>query len=491
MNVFSLDSKAWRTVLYREWKALRLHNARYVTAFDLDGDEIRVAQMEFVDKVWKLLHTETLLLNETEEPDSSKALREKIRHWKVHQGRVVTFVPRHLITLKRVSFPSSHPAHLQKMAPFEASRFLPYPPEDIVAGVEIIQVHENKSCEAWLAALPRQKLIQFLDIFDRLGLEPDQVGISTHCLAQAAGVKEEETSALCFLGCSRLDLIVVSNSQVLFSRGMDRRLYGDTPETTTQEIERTLALATEGMAQDTLIPLYFAAVRDESFNLTHKALPPIEPAALRLSAQVSLNGSISDPLLYAPAIGACVNIGQGIDLLPVHISQRRLYRETVRRGVFVAAQIILFVLLMLGVMDSYLRGAEGYLREKRAELQKISREAKGLQETQRQLESLVQFLNPEAEPLDVYAELFSVVPDGVTLVHFQLSKGEAVLKGQSPDYAGVWGLTEALSKSPVFQDLNIQYATSRRVQGTILVDFGVRMRIAARKGGPRDANSSP
>jgi Tfp pilus assembly protein PilN len=117
-----------------------------------------------------------------------------------------------------------------------------------------------------------------------------------------------------------------------------------------------------------------------------------------------------------------------------------------------------------------------YLRRLKAELNKISKDAKPLEEIERRFRLLEGRAKKTTTGMDVLYEVHRTIPEGVVLVSLNYEEdNQVVLHGYTSELKSVFEFVSLLEKSPVFKKFNIKvrYASKKRTQSGEILDFEI------------------
>ena len=470
-----------RNVLRREWRTLRRRASNVTTGLDLDGDCLRIAQVRRVkDGLPVLLRVHTLSLHRDNEEDVNPDLLALVRDWRLEQSRIVTFLPREATTVKRLTLPTCDPEELRRIASYEACRFLPRAPEEILADIEIIQTHDDGSCDAWLYAVLQSQVGELIDVLDRLGLEPDVIETSVTALGRLIQGNGETADAFCFVGEKRVDLLIKQAGATIFSRGLNRATLGDSPELLCQELARSIQFAQRSEGIGPMAPIALLGPSETFEELLHAQGNDSIFTAAQLPPQVMNTDAVEEPLdPYSAAIGAALSDGHEINLYPHILVERRGQRRRLRVIALTALLGIAALLLAVANGDRYLASEVKYLDEQRRVLRDLSSQAKDLRHLEQRIQTISQHLSSQSDPVDLYAEMFRVVPEGIAINQMELARGKLMLKGQAKAFGDIWELVDELNKSPLLKGSRVQFASSRTVKGSLIIDFSVESNVKA------------
>ncbi|MCX8037809.1 MAG: pilus assembly protein PilM [Candidatus Sumerlaeia bacterium] len=158
-------------------------------------------------------------------PPAAKAaaLRDALRShgWKL---RTMTLVlPKNVVTLRLVMLPSTHDDELAEMARFEAQKHIPFNVERHVISHAVLRKEGVEGSLVLIAAVDRAALEDPMAVCREARIELSAARVSSLALAEAllldppAGYAEQ-TYALVNLGWSTIDITIISNGIVRFTR---------------------------------------------------------------------------------------------------------------------------------------------------------------------------------------------------------------------------------------------------------------------------------
>ena len=179
----------------------------------------------------------------------------------------------------------------------------------------------------------------------------------------------------------------------------------------------------------------------------------------------------------AALLGLCLReSADSLNLLPQELkneNRRMLRRATLLKGLLFI--IVILITCGLGVAK-HLDNKALYLARLKAEMNKISQQARPLEDIERRFDLLESRAMNKPSSLDILHELHLVVPPQLTLVSLSYEEGKQVLlRGQSLELNSIFALVEQLERSLVLEDFNIKvrYATKKRTSSGDLVDFEI------------------
>ena len=146
--------------------------------------------------------------------------------------------------------------------------------------------------------------------------------------------------------------------------------------------------------------------------------------------------------------------------------------------------LLLVALALLGsaFAQRYVGSAEAYLARNRETLADLEPSVRNLRELEGRAQAISSHLNTSNDALEVYAELFRRIPEGLTLYRFEYNAGRrrVTLSGQAPEFEPVISLLESLSESDLFTNVDYRGASDQKTRGGRIVNFRVEVTIGGK-----------
>lgn len=454
--------------------AWRARTPGRVTGLDFDGNTLRLARVDATGGRQRIVQLRSAPLRAAEGGPLTAEARALLNQARVDRGRIVIFIPRSRVTVREVTVPSHDPGELRRMAPFEAARLVPHSADELVVDVEVLASNEDGTSAVRLFIAREEDIQATIALLDEAGVEPDKVELSTTALARVMRSAGEQEGSVCYLGDRRLDIVMLGGGGV-FSRGVEVEDQNGSVDRAAGEIERSLRFAGKESRGAPPEPLRVVSDADHAGRLAGAMPAPLGAETYRLPKRLVPDRFAGDVGPFLPAIGAALDTGPGVNLLPRSLQERRLRRLRVGQWALVATAGLLALGLTTVLADRYLASAERELEGRRKSIAELEPHVREVGDLQAQARAIARHLNPDFDALEVYTELHRIVPAGVSLYHvqFQLERSRLSLKGQATGFPAVWKLLEALGASPLFTEVETRYAARREVRGNQVIDFSI------------------
>jgi Tfp pilus assembly PilM family ATPase/Tfp pilus assembly protein PilN len=411
-------------------------------------------------------------------------LRDAISAAGITAKSVVACLPRHLVTIRFAHLPHAAPDQMRSMVDFEAQQYILFSMDEVILDYHIVSnplkgmgISDAEDMDTVLLAAARRSLVtEVMTIFDRAGLDLQQLSVSSLALAEHARDTLEPT-ALIDLEPGQMDVAVVAEGHLLFTRASALDLQGVNPDVAdrrlAEEVARSFTSYQNEFRQKPIshILLSGASVAGTGAERIERSLSDVlEMPVARLQNRL-LPPTDMDARAYATATGLALQTQPGslasITLVPGERSERKTQQKRRQHQQLLAAAAIL--ILLLGAL-----GARNYLTEK-AKLETATfnanaalTRAQAAFENEKRSHDRVQALETEltrsldrSHPtIDVLVALDRSLPSAsvLWLTQFSFDRGGLLtLHGEAKSASAATDLVMALQSSGAFNDVKLGY----------------------------------
>ncbi len=443
----------------------------------LGSTTVRAVELEFVHDEARLLKRGLAPLpancweNLTGASDKvAAAIRTALSAGGITATRVITALPRRLVTLKYAHLPHATPEQVESMVQFEAQQYIPFPLEEVVLDHQILSEESDELTTVMIVAARRTLVEDLLSIFDRAGLEVAQISVSALALVEHVWNSSQPVGLL-NLEPGEMELVVVSDGRPLFTRAT---VLGKTPvglpeaQVLAGEVTRSLSAyqneyRTRPVDQLLLTgpPTCLSGVQEALSDLL---TIPVERMSGRL-----LPSTDPDSLGYAVASGLALQWeGRGvghIDLVPASRTERKIAAQ--RRVNAVAVSVLLLAVVAVVIVmvtqslsaqrDEHIQAVRENRRLEIAEnaLNRTKTEHDGILQT---YQTVAAGLGRRTPTVDVVKAVSDAVPKGNNLYLTQLTferGGQLSIHGNALKESAAIDLVIGLQKSGAFSEVHV------------------------------------
>ena len=412
------------------------------------------------------------------------ALRAALAAAGISGKSVIACMPRRLVTVRFARLPSAPPEQMKQMVTFEAQQYILFSLDEVSLDYHALTgplpgfgSSDGEDLETVLLAAARRSLInELLAIFDKAGLELRQLSVSALALAEHARDVLEPT-ALIDIQPGSMDVAVVADGQLLFTRATALDLEGISPDVAQRKLDEEVArsfTAYQNEYRSKIIGHVFlsgssATVKDAG-RLERSLSSILEMPVSRLHNRL-ITANDPDLIGYATASGLALQTQSSalapISLVPDERAERQARQASRLRqqvSVLGAAAVLIGAIWQANAMVK--NSAADAVRTLAAN-KKLKSSKSILDTVQKKHDKLASFdaelekgLDRKHGAVDVVTALHAALPNSSDLWLTQLSYvhgGLLTLRGEARNSTAPTELAIALQGSGAFRDVKLVY----------------------------------
>jgi len=403
-----------------------------------------------------------------------------------HQPLIVA-LPHNKVTCRHIKVPTQAPQEIEKVVALQASKYLPYPAEELITGFEILFKDKAGFSELNLIIVHRDIIRQYLAVFQKLKIDNFRIILSTYGISNLYNHLKPQSQGnviLADIDFPCVELAVYADKKITFSRYAKlESASSDRQSIFIEEIIKTAdAYAKEAgrSAPDKIIlfePGPLAAELSRALKI--KTGLTVETVSFTKGvnfSQDTLNTLLGAEGSFLSLIGLGLkDLPETLNLLPQEIKntlKKTRLRKTHLQFIFLVLGIVLiWAFSIIKNIDNKVR----YLERLKQELGKVEKEVRPLEKIENRMKLVQRGVIEKPSSLEVLHEVRQILPGNISLVSFNYENKEIVLRGHTQELNSVFNLTALLEKSEVFGDFNVKvrYATKRKTEGGEVVDFEI------------------
>lgn len=467
------------------------HSAGQSVAFDLGSNAVRVVEVEWsgADRAGRLVKrgSADLPINVWNDLPANAAaftaaLRQAMSSAGITARSVSACLPRRLVTLRFARLPHVAPELMRGLVTNEAQQYVLFPLDEVMLDYHVaneggIAIPGEDDLDSVLLAAARKSLVtDLIGIFEKAGLELDQLTVSA--LALAEHIRDSiDATAVIDVEPGEMDVAIVASRQLLFTRASGLDVVGAQPDIAarrlTDEIARSFTSFQNEYRQQVLshISLSGPSVQGSEGAAIEQTLSSVlEMPISRLSGRLIPAGD-PDAIAYATALGVALqtrpdNIA-AINLVPDERAIKRALEAQKRRQQFAALAGIAALAVIILV------GKNAYAANKKANADKAAANAKlqhwtDIVDTKRKAydknkalyEELTTGLDRAHPSVAILAALNRALPPTPDIWFTQLAfdrSGLITLHGDAKSATDATNMVITLQASGAFTDVKVAY----------------------------------
>lgn len=462
-------------------------------ALDLGENAVRVVEMELGSDpaATRILRRGTAPLPPNAWTDLTAnrdafvgAIRSALSSAGINGRSVVACIPRRLVTVRFARLPSAPPDQMRGMVQFEAQQYILFSLDEVVLDYHTVSeplagfgVSDGDDMETVLLVAARRSLVTDIQaIFKKAGLDLRKLSVSSLALAEHARDVLEPT-ALIDIQPGSMDVAVVADGRLLFTRATTLDLEGISPDVAQRRLEEEVARSFTSYQNEfrnkILGHVYIsgASVTTRDSERLERSLSGIlEMPVSRLHNRL-LPGTDPDAVAYAVASGMGLQLRPDA-LVPISLvtdevaARKALFAKRLRQQLTVAVagaalvSIVLYARAMVtdnAQKDQAMIKANSALKQAKTALAAVQKSHDKLQSF---TEELDKGLDRKHLTVDVVVALHAALPPSkdiwLTQMEYQRG-GQMTLRGESKTATAPTDLVIALQSSGAFYDVKLSY----------------------------------
>ncbi len=400
---------------------------------------------------------------------------------------VIVCLPRSRVTCRFLKVPATAPEEIEEIVSLQASRYLPYPAEELITGHQVIATDKEGYSEVNLVIMHKSAVERYVKIFKELKASKLFITLSSYGLVNFydyAAAGDSGVNMVIDVDASQIELGVVLNKKLVFSRYFKIDKANPNLESAlVDEINKSRDAYLKEVAKEAPAKIFvigagkdyqtIAGLLSKQGNLNVGTLFYDKIVASDDFRSKAFNSENS----FVNAIGLGLkDIEESLNFLPRTIKTDALrvvkQKEWIKTGALIVGVILVTSLAITKTLDNKAM----YLKQLKTQLNKIASEANALEQIDKRFKFMESALQKKPSSLEVLSELYKVVPNKVYLVHFSYAEGkDIVLRGQAPELNPVLDFVSALEKSVVFKEFKtkIKYATKKVAANSEIINFEI------------------
>jgi len=392
------------------------------------------------------------------------------------------------VAFRYLKVPTQVPREIESIVSLQASRYLPYPANELITGSQVILAGKEGYSGVNIIIVHKDVIERYLKIFKELNIKDFSIVLSSYGLGNLYSyINPQETGPVMIIDIDsyRVELVIVSDKKVSFSRFLKlNRLQANWENLFIEEINKTSDAYLKETSLETphKIIIFGLDKNSQEFAeiLNRQMALPVEVLSFSKKINFSesaLNSIIDSVHSFASLIGLGLkDTEESLNLLPQEIKEKTRkisrYKERLRIILSISCIIAIWILAMVKNLDNKVR----YLERLKIELDKVAKEARPLEEIEKKLGILEIQSARKTSSLDMLYELYQAIPPQISLINFSYEEdSQIVLRGQTQELDAVFGFVSQLEKSAILKNFNVKvrYASKKKTQSGDIVDFEI------------------
>lgn len=418
------------------------------------------------------------------------ALDKIIKSNRLKVDNLLISLDRSLVTIRFIKLPSVNEEEIKNMAEWQAAKLLPYKIDEIVVSHQTIKVDESGFSQVLLAIVPKNIIKRFIDVCEALKLQPQSIALSSEGLLNWYVDLQSHTSldgalALTDIEKDKAELTILSQNKFIFSRSFSLTQTQDASQIKKRIIDEVKLSIESYRKQDIFEPIKnivltgdkgrisdLSSLFQDEFSLPVEVIDHLEN--LNIKKDIVKSG-VKENISLASISGLALSqrVPQ-INLLPHEIKDKILFLEK-RKELFKTVTLALFaILVFVSIFGLNFYNKKKIIDILDSQIEKINPVAKEIQDIKNKIAIINAQLDNENSCIEILREIHRITPSDIYLNTFLFEEtNEVTLKGTSPTMSLVFSFVPILNKSSFFENVQVRYATQRKMRSGELTDFEI------------------
>ena len=466
---------------------------------EIGNDWLKVAEAKLVSS--KLSINKLSFVKLAEIKDSvADAVSRVFRDLKLNKNAVFSIIPRHLVTVRILEFPSTDAKEIKDMINLQVGKQTPYSKEEIISTYRLIGSEKEGYTKVILSIARRKIVSDRVETLQKAGIDVDKVFLSSECLYywfDMAYLQEIRPNSVSFvlldIDSNYSDFLVIRRGKLVFTRNI---LVGanhllEEPEKWQEilvgEVKSSLQLYQNGEGDDKIAKMFLsgAAINIKGLDATlNTALDiAVENSNLLRNIQMKKEANILQEhdfkvISISAIMGAAIkNKELVLDLTPSELRIQKMMEDKRKQ-----LTVIGILVVSIGMMASLLLLINIY--NKNFYLEQIKQKTANIRGDSMEVEkmrTIVKLVEGRSDAkgcsIDILNEIYKFIPREIYILSISIDEKEhIVLRGAAFAMSDVFKFVATLEDSLYFENVKTTYTTTKKEKDREYAEFEVMCR---------------
>lgn len=467
-----------------------------VVVVEIGNDWLKILEYNPSQKGGLVTRASLVKLVQIKEPVTI-ALSKAFKNLKLSKQNVIVCIPRHLVTIRILEFPSTDLKEINDMVTLQVGKQTPYSREEIIFSYRPIYVEREGYTKVMLVIARKNIVNARVESLQKAGIEVGKVAVSSEGVFNWFNISylpkitmNSEGIILLDIDSNYSDFIVIHKRQFCYSRniliGANHLLdEGETwRDKFVEEVSHSMELFHNEERDVKIGQVYLSgAARNVSgideyltmkLNLPAEVADPFRGIKMHGNIRVFKEGEYSY-VSPSPVLG--MSITSKDLLLDLTSGELRLQKEmeSKRRqitlmGILGAAVVTVGSLCLL--IAIYTKNS--YLTQIKKQIAQIEKEAGYVERMRKHIDLVESRLDAKQRSINVLHEVHKLTPQEIYFTNINIEeKKRTTLQGRATAMSTVFSFVTILEGSPYFENVATTYTTTKKEKGEEYTKFEI------------------
>jgi len=416
----------------------------------------------------------------------TEALSKAFKNLKLNKIGVIACIPRHLVTIRILEFPSVDRKEIRDMVTLQVGKQTPYSREEIIFTYRPIHIERPGYTKVMLVIARRNIVNARVEVLQKAGIEVDKVAVSSEGVYNWFAMSypedvaaDEKASIILDIDSNYSDFIVIHRGQFCYTRNIligSNHLLGDWDkwkDKFVEEVGHSMELYHNEERNVEIGKIFLSGAAkhvsgiestlNAQLNLSIRLTEPFQNIKLRGDIHVF---SDEDFLFISPSPLLGMVVRHGDLQMDLTSNELRIQREMEQKrkqitlmGILAASVVLLISLLV--IIQIYNKNA--YLMQIKKQIAKIEKEASHVERMRRYINLVEGRLDAKYRSLNVLNEIHKLTPKEIYFTNINIEeKNRAIIQGRASAMSNVFSFVTTLEESPYFENVKTTYTTTKK-----------------------------
>ena len=475
-----------------------------VTTIEITDSEIKLLQVEKERGSCVITFSDAQSTTSYNDEDLVGCLKRMSALLPVNSDEFILLVPRRFVILRQMTLPSDQYEEIQDMIGLKLINNIPYPVEDIIYQHHRLEKDGKNGSRVLVVIILKEVSQRYCRLLQQAGIKDGRLALSSFGIQQWLAYQEKvhkvhnsQSTVMINIDTQHCEICFCYNKSLYFSRSLP---YGSEylASGKSRELIDQIKLSLDAYQKEQLGPAFAKILilsaqnegeilkecLNKEMDITVKAVKPLYGIS-GLSSSQSAVLQLQKPWSLTAGLGLILsNTSNLINLAPVEIHEEKQKREQRHR-------LVKFVCLLLTAAVLSVCGQFVDMHKKRTTLKSIKNEIASLEPQLQAARAKIQFVQLFDQKLirshfipDVIDQLNRLTPQGIAFRTLSLKRdGHLIIQGYAKTNAGINDLQSRLIRSSGFHNVDLKFATKRRVANMSVMDFKIASQLKSSKEG--------
>lgn len=465
--------------------------AKIITGIDFDYQSVKIIQVKKIKDKFILLKFACERRASEDDDKIAQLISEILKKNKIKPINLYTCINRRFATVRYLELPSIDQEEVKQMVKFQVAKFLPYPIQELIIGVQFIAKYDNFS-QIIVVVVHKDIVNKHINILKRINLEPDKILFSSQAIFNSSYNPQYQdfSIAIIDIGSLSTEIDFINRNRLSFSRSITLNLDSNWEENLINEIKISLEAYKNEIKN----------AKDIQKVILCGNITKLKNLDKKLTNELGINVEINHPLqrlIITPklrkmyrlveenpqlttVIGLVLtdNEDEVINLLPEDIKGYKKQKERRKNLVLTLILITLEIFLLVIVIERKIFDTYQYLTYLDKELSTNLPLVKQVEVKKKRLNAIKKEIINKTLSIEIIAQVYKLIPQDIFLNELIFEEDTTtIIIGEAKNMASVFSLITILENSTYFKNVKVNYATKRKGSEKEVVDFQITCQL--------------